>query len=534
MTSDQQDTSAPLIDVRDLTIDIGGKRIVDGVTLSVRPGECVAIVGESGAGKSLTAHSLLGLVPHGAKVSAERFEIHGMDARGFGETQWRAVRGRTVGLVSQDALVALDPIRLIGREVAEGIEVHEPSVSRALVQERVLGLLADVSIPDPYIRAQQYPSELSGGLRQRALIASALAADPPILIADEPTTALDATVQARVLALLAEIKKSGRAIVLVSHDLSVVARMADRIAVMRHGVVLEQGETAAVLSNPQHPYTRSLLDAQPTPREPQAEAGPPVLEAKSLSKSYGRGGELGVIAVRDATISVSAGRTLGIVGESGSGKSTLARMLVGIETPDAGSVTLDGKPFSSLTPSGKRPLRARIQLIDQDSYATFDPRFTVARSLGEALAVHGVARRDRRARAGEALESVGLDASLLGRRRNELSGGQRQRVAIARALIRQPAVLVCDEAVSALDVSVQADILALLTRLQEQLSLALVFISHDLAVIAAMSDDIVVMRDGDIVESGNAAVVLGSPRHPFTVALLESFRGLESDNSAGA
>lgn len=533
MTSEHHTMTQPLIDVRNLSIEIAGKRVVDEVTFSVGPGECIAIVGESGAGKSLTAKALLGLVPHGATVSAERLHVHGADARGFSEAQWRAVRGRTIGLISQDALVALDPIRRVGREVAEAIEVHESSMPRALVEKRVLGLLVDVSVPEPHVRARQYPHELSGGLRQRALIASALAADPPILIADEPTTALDATVQTRILDLLAEIKESGRAIILVSHDLSVVARMADRIAVMKNGVILEQGETATVLSKPQHPYTRSLLDAQPTPRQPQPEPGPPVLEAMSLAKTYRRKGAPSAVAVRDATFSVSAGRTLGIVGESGSGKSTLARLLVGIETPDAGSVTLDGAQFSELTQAGKRPLRARIQLIDQDSYATFDPRFTVARALGEALALQGVARKDRARQAAEALESVGLDASLLERRRHELSGGQRQRVAIARALIRQPDVLICDEAVSALDVSVQADILELLTRLQKRLSLAMVFISHDLAVIAAMSDDIVVMSEGDIVESGSAGAVLNSPQHPFTVSLLNSFSALGGVRGAG-
>ena len=517
-----------LIEMRGLSVELNGVLLVDSVSFAVAAGECVAFVGESGAGKSVTANSLLGLGPAGSRVTAEVASIGGIDVRSFDEHEWRAIRGSRIGLVSQDALVALDPLRRAGREIAEAIEVHERGLSSAAVNARVLGLLDRVAVPQPEARKDLYPSELSGGLRQRVLIASALAAEPPILVADEPTTALDATVQSRILDLLDEIKISGRAIVLVTHDLSVVARIADRVAVMRNGVVVEYGDTATVLSSPQHPYTRTLLDAQPKPRKPQPAAGPPVLEARSLSKQYSRGSRT-TVAVSDATFSVSAGRTLGIVGESGSGKSTLARMLVGIETPDAGSVILDGSPFSELTASRKRPFRARIQLIDQDSYATFNPRFTVARALAEALSLSGVARSDRTARSVDALHSVGLDASVLGRRRDELSGGQRQRVAIARALIRQPAVLVCDESVSALDVSVQADILELLTRLQEQLSLALVFISHDLAVVAAMSDDIVVMSEGDIVESGSAQSVLVSPQHPYTVSLLGSFAALQRD-----
>ncbi len=514
---------AEVLRVRNLRIEIAGRLIVQGVDLSLAPGECLAIVGGSGSGKTMTASALLGLAPSGALVSADELVIGTADVRGFTERGWRSIRGRSVGLVSQDALVCLDPLRRVGREVAEAIEIHAPTRPRREMDARVLGLLRSVAVPNPELRSRQYPHELSGGLRQRALIASALAAAPAMLIADEPTTALDVTVQAQILTLLGELKAAGLALLLISHDLAVVAHLADRIAVMKDGAIVEQGPAAKVLGDPQHPYTRALLAAVPTVRSPRERGSSRiVLEARDLGRSY-RLPDRGLTRAVDAvSFSLRSGRTLGVVGESGSGKSTLARMLMGTEVPDSGEVLLDDRPWSALSESARRPLRARIQSIDQDPFGAFDPRFTVARILGEAIALSDTSRAERKARSVELLGQVGLAEDLLPRRARQLSGGQRQRLAIARALARRPEILICDEPVSALDLSIQAQVLELLAELQQRLGLAMVFISHDLAVIGQVSDDVLVMRDGVVVETGPAAAVLGSPRHPFTKQLLDS------------
>lgn len=505
------------VSVRNLRVSFPGAQAVAGVSFDIAPGQCLAIVGESGSGKTMTARALLGLSPEAAAVTADRLVVAGTEAAGFGDREWRGLRGRLVGLVSQDALVSLDPLRRVGREVAEGFEVHG---SRDTA-ERVIELLRTVAVPSPQVRAQQFPHELSGGLRQRALIASALSAGPALLVADEPTTALDVTVQAQILRLLAELKASGLALLLVSHDLAVVAQLADHIAVMKDGVFVETGEASTVFGHPQHEYTRLLLDARPGVRLPlPPQAAPVVLAARNLVKTYRRADHGDQRAVDGASLELREGTTLGIVGESGSGKSTLARMLMGLERPDSGAVTLRGASWSELPESRRRALRAQIQLIDQDPYGAFDPRFTVLRILEQAAALDGVARAQRPARVRELLGQVGLSDQLLDRRSHELSGGQRQRVSIARALARRPSILICDEPVSALDLSVQAQVLELLGELQVTLGLAMVFISHDLAVIAQMSDEIMVMKDGVVVEQGSAASVLAEPQHPFTRELL--------------
>lgn len=489
--------------VEGLTIAIGGRRLVEDVSFAVAPGECVALVGESGAGKSLTARALLGLLPEGSAAEAATLEIDGVEMRRAREDAWRAVRGARVALVAQDALVALDPLRRIGAEVAEPLEIHT-ALDRESRRERVHELLASVAMPEPARRARQRPHELSGGLRQRALIASALAVDPAILVADEPTTALDATVQAHVLDLLRRIADAGTAVVFVNHDMAAVRRLADRVIVMQDGRVVETGPTAQVMAAPAHPHTRALVAASSHEPKPEAAPGTVLLRVDGASRTYDRP------AVADATFELGEGRTLGVVGESGSGKTTLARMIVGVEHPDAG--TLEWR-----TGDGKAP---RVGLVHQNPLGAFDPRWSVGRSLREALEAGGALRRERRARVAALMAEVGLESALLRRRPRELSGGQRQRAAIARALAADPEVLVLDEPVSALDATVRARILELLRRLQDERELTMVFVSHDLDVVAAVADDVLVMKDGEIVEQGPVAEVFGRPTHPFTKELL--------------
>ncbi|BDV30752.1 dipeptide ABC transporter ATP-binding protein [Microbacterium terricola] len=502
--------------VRNLHIAFGDSVVVDGVDLSVAPGECLAIVGESGAGKSLTARALLGLTPAGAAVTADALEVDGTDAGALGEAGWRRVRGARIALVSQDALVSLDPLRRIGAEVAEPLRLHERELTPAAREQRVEELLASVSMPDPAYRARQRPHELSGGLRQRALIASALAGRPAVLVADEPTTALDATVQARVLDLLRGIADSGVAVVFVSHDFAAVRRVADRIVVMRDGRFVEQGAAAAVLDDPQHPYTRMLVDAtRHAPRAAAPAADDALLSVQGVSKSFDRP------AVVDVSLEVARGRTLAIVGESGSGKTTLARMIVGVEQPDSGTVRIGGLAWRA---GDDAALRRRVQFVHQNPLGAFDPRWSVARSLREALAAGGVPAAERQARVADLLREVDLDPALAGRRPAQLSGGQRQRAAIARALAVGPQLLVLDEPVSALDPSVRERVLALLRRLQEERDLTMLFVSHDLEVVASVADEVAVMQDGAVVELGPVAAVFAAPRHPFTKELLAAGR----------
>jgi len=489
------------VDVQGLRIAFGDRAVVDDVSFTVEPGECVAIVGESGAGKSLTARALLGLLPGGVSATTERLLVAGTDAARLGESGWRALRGRRIALVSQDALAALDPLRRIGREVAEPMEIHGLRADGG----RVLELLESVSMPDAERRVRSRPHELSGGLRQRALIASALAADPEVIVADEATTALDATVQARILDLLRGIADSGRAVVFISHDFAAVRRVADRVIVMQAGRIVEQGSVDEVMRSPRSDHARELVTAStPVPRSSALASGAPLLRAADVSKSFDRP------AVVGASFVLRAGSTLGVVGESGSGKTTLARMIVGVQHPDSGALEW-------VSPQ-------RVQLVHQNPLGAFDPRWTIGRSLREALQAAGVSRASRAARALELLAEVGLDRALARRRPHELSGGQRQRAAIARALAADPQVLVLDEPVSALDPTVRQRVLDLLGRLQRERALTMVFVSHDLAVIAAVSDDVLVMQDGVIVEQGAVADVFADPRHPFTRELLAAGR----------
>ncbi|MBZ3927920.1 ABC transporter ATP-binding protein [Xanthomonas citri pv. thirumalacharii] len=459
----------------------------------------------------------------------------GRDLRGYSERQWQGLRGKDIGFVLQDALVSLDPLRPVGREIEEALAAHGWG-DRARRRDRVLELLQQAGVPEPALRARQRPDQLSGGLRQRALIASALANAPGILIADEPTTALDATVQVQVLAALQAIKRRGGALLFISHDLALVAQLADEVVVLRHGEVVEQGPIAQVLQRPAHAYTRALLAAIPGGRgprvatalagaEPANAPAPPLLEVRGLRKAYrGPDGEAR-LAVDGVDLVLQAGRTLGVVGESGSGKSSLARLVLGLTEADAGEVRLNGRPWigsaaARVSEAQRRPWRRAISAVYQDPLSSFDPRWTVARILGDALDAVGLPRAAQRARIAELLEQVRLGTALAGRFPLQLSGGQRQRVAIARAIATEPRLIVLDEAVSALDVSVQAQVLDLLADLQAHLGLAYLFISHDLGVIRQVSHDILVMRHGRVQEAGSAEQVFARPRSAYTRALL--------------
>lgn len=553
------DTQTPpaVVSVRNLRVAFGAPQdaapVVHGIDFDIAPGECLAIVGESGSGKSVTARSLIGLTGDNARVEADRIEIGGIDQRRNSPAKWRKVRGTRVGYVLQDALVSLDPLRPIGREIEDALRLHTRQTRRQR-HDTVLGLLADVGIPDPAQRIRQRSGELSGGLRQRALIASAIALNPPLLVADEPTTALDATVQKQILALLGALKGQGTALLLISHDLAVVGHMADRIAVMRHGRIVESGTAEQVLQDPRHEYTRKLLRAVPTDRPrgtplaetpvgiserqhrliqerragqptgglPAAVEGP-ILVGDGLRKTYRNPDGTERVAVADVSFSLNRGATLGIVGESGSGKSTVARIALGLTAPDAGGVRLLGKPWSGLPERERRPNRRRIAAIYQDPLGSFDPQWTVGEILSDSLIDTGKLNRgDRRDEVAQLLETVGLDPAVANRNPLRLSGGQRQRIAIARALASGPDVIVCDEPVSALDVSIQAQVLDLLDELQREFALSYLFISHDLGVVRHVSDEIAVMSEGRVVEAGRAEEVFGNPSHPYTKSLLGS------------
>ena len=549
----------PLVEIRGLSIAFsnanGGVPLVRSVDLSVRSGECVALVGESGSGKSLTARSLIGLAGRGAQIDAQRFEIDGRNALRFNERDWRALRGSFAGLVMQDALVSLDPLRTVGAEIGEVLAHHRVLRSRALRQARVHEVMAGVGIPEPAMRAQQYAHELSGGLRQRALIASAIAAGPALVIADEPTTALDVTVQAQVLAVLAERLAQGVGVLLISHDLAVVSGIADRVLVMHDGEVVDSGSTRDVLRHPSHAYTRQLLAAQPSlqsrgqrlssarmvsatpddaptivrdPLPPRvACSGRVVLEVEGIGKTYRRRGgkrDERFIALDDMSFSVREGEVLGIIGESGSGKSTCGNIVLGLLAPDRGAVKFLGSEWNGagVKETARRRLRSRMQFIPQDPLSSFNPRHAVRELLAEGLHPQRLSKADAVAQSVNLLEQVGLSAAYLDRQPISLSGGQRQRVAIARALASEPALIVCDEPVSALDVYVQAQVLDLLVSLQARHATALLFISHDLDVVGHLCERVLVFKFGRVVEEGDVETVFERPRHAYTCSLKAS------------
>ncbi|WP_110946303.1 dipeptide ABC transporter ATP-binding protein [Streptomyces avicenniae] len=525
--------TGPLLSIEDLRVTYrvrgGTREAVRGVSLEVHAGQTVAVVGESGSGKSTTAHAVNGMLAPGARVTGGRITYAGQDVAALSRAGLRRLRGAEIGLVPQDPGASLNPTARVGDQIAEALVIHRIA-SRRDAAGHALRLLAEVGIDRPELRARQFPHELSGGMRQRVLIAIAIAAGPRLLIADEPTSALDATVSRRVLDHLAGLSaEHGIALLLITHDLAMAAERADRIVVLREGQVVEQGDARELITSPRRGYTRDLLADTPSlrsgrliPARERRDEGEPLLKVRGLVKTFGRAGSADAVrAVDDVGFDVGRGRTVAVLGESGSGKSTTARILLGLEHPDAGSVLLDGTELTTLGAAGLRQARRRLQIVQQNPYTSLDPRFTVRRVVAEPLRAHKIGTpRERDARVEEMLDAVALPSDLADRRPRELSGGQRQRVAIARALVLRPEIVVCDEPVSALDVTVQAQILDLLTRLQRELGVSYVFISHDLAVVRQIADEVLVMRHGAVLEHGSAEAVFAEPSHPYTRDLL--------------
>ncbi|MER7685572.1 ABC transporter ATP-binding protein [Streptomyces sp. NPDC097610] len=512
-----------LVEVTDLTVGFGSLRAVDGLSFRLEKGAALGLVGESGSGKSTVASALLGLHRGtGADVGGS-VRVAGIDVQEASDAELRRLRGGKAAMVFQDPLSSLDPYYAVGDQIAEVYRVHVKA-SRRAARARAVEVLDRVGIPDAARRARSRPHEFSGGMRQRALIAMALACEPDLLIADEPTTALDVTVQAQILDLLHTLREeTGMGLLLVTHDVGVAAESVDEILVMRHGRAVEHGLVGAVLGAPAQAYTQELLGAVPrvdAPRTASAVTEEVVLEASGLRREFGRG-KKAFAAVDDVSLTIHRGETLGIVGESGSGKTTLGRMLVGLLEPTAGEI----KPGGGVRPD--------VQMVFQDPVSSLNPRRSVGESIADPLRARGEHEEGRiRGRVRELLERVGLEAAHYDRYPHEFSGGQRQRVGIARALAADPRVIVCDEPVSALDVTTQAQVIALLAELQRELGLALVFVAHDLAVVRQVSDRVAVMRRGRIVEYGPADEVYESPRDPYTKQLLAAVPALDPEVAA--
>lgn len=527
----------PVLEVADLRVTIGAVQPVAGVSFSLAAGEVLGIVGESGSGKSMTSLAVMGLTPDSASLSGS-VHLEGTQILGLGERALRPLRGAKMGMIFQEPMTALNPLMTIGAQVAETIRLHRP-VTRAEALEEAARALARAGLPKEKFPLGRYPHELSGGQRQRVAIAIATALRPRLLIADEPTTALDVTTQAQILKLLSDlVEEDGAGLILISHDLGVVAGCADKVLIMRQGEVVEAGSAGAVLGAPASDYGRRLLAdarlAEAPPPAPPAEAEE-VLCVQDLVRTYpqargGRAQGARTNAVDGVSLSVRAGETVGIVGESGSGKSTLLRAILGLDRPQAGRVRLMGETFPSPAPGAERAQRRAIQAVFQDPFGSFDPRWTVEKLVAEPF--HLLPRppgpAERRARVVAMLRRVGLDESAASRYPHQFSGGQRQRIAIARALVTEPRLVVLDEAVSALDVTVRARILELLARLSRDLGVAYLFVTHDMTVVRAICHRVLVMKDGKVVEEGDTAAIFDSPAHPYTRELLAATPDIEA------
>ena len=536
-------SKGPLLSIRDLNISFVGRdstnHAVRNVSLEIGQGETVALVGESGSGKSVTALSVLRLLPGSAEVSGSVL-YQGRELVGASEKVMRDVRGDDISMIFQEPMTALNPLHVVEKQISESLRLHR-GITGAKARARVLDLLNKVGIRDPETRLNSYPHQMSGGQRQRVMIAMALANEPDLLIADEPTTALDVTVQAQILALLADLKREmGMGMLLITHDLGIVRKFADRTYVMKDGEIVETARTHRIFAAPEHPYTKHLLNAEPKGRPDPIpdESAPPVIEGKNvkvwfpirrglLRKTVGH-----IKAVDDISISVRPGETVGVVGESGSGKTTLGLALLRLISSQ-GRIAFLGKKISSYSQSQLRPLRKNMQIVFQDPYGALSPRLTVGQIVDEGLGVHGLqGGGDRRAAIGAALEEVGLQADMMDRYPHEFSGGQRQRIAIARAMALKPELVVLDEPTSALDMSVQAQIVDLLRDLQRKSNLAYIFISHDLKVVRALAHRVIVMRNGVVVEQGDGDKVFDHPETDYARALMAAAFDIDGEEAA--
>lgn len=542
----QMPEAEAVLSVRGLTVslppEMERRDAVDQISFDLNRGEILCIIGESGSGKSVTASAVMGLLPPVMKVTAGQIIYDGRDLLRLREADRQALRGRSLSMIFQDPLSALNPLMTVGSQVDEVLVAHGWTDKRKRVA-RVMELLTEVGLPDPPVLFHQYPFRLSGGQRQRVMIAIALALDPDVLIADEPTTALDVTTQAQILGLIRTIqRRKGMSVMFITHDFGVVADIADRVIVMEKGKLVEQGPASRVLAAPEHPYTQRLIASVPRLREAdqqqeqQEVEAPVILKVEGLNKTYRAtsglfGSKRVVPAVQDASFELRRGRTLGVVGESGSGKSSMGRVLMKLTDADGGRILLEGKEILSLTEAEFRPLRPRIQMVFQDPYASLNPRQTVGSSLTVGPVAHGMASAEARAKAAAILAQVGLDPAAYDRFPHEFSGGQRQRIGIARALMFDPEIIVADEAVSALDVSIQAQILELLARVQAERHLAMIFITHDLRVASQICDEVLVMHKGRVVESGPPARIFRAPEQEYTKRLVAAIPGMHWESA---
>ncbi|HEY7610799.1 MAG TPA: ABC transporter ATP-binding protein [Alphaproteobacteria bacterium] len=526
--------TAPVLAIERVSVSLprGGDRpfAVKEVSLEVRPGEVVCIVGESGSGKSVTASAVMGLLPRGQlRVTQGSIRLGGEELTKASAARLRALRGSRMSMIFQEPMTALNPVHPVGRQIEEVLRCH---AWRGDARRRVLALMDDVRLPDPNKIYHAYPHQLSGGQRQRVMIAMALILEPALLIADEPTTALDVTTQAQILALLKDLRtEHGAGVLFITHDFGVVADIAERVVVMKDGRVVETGAAEEVLRNPREDYTKMLIAAVPklVPRPARQARGQRVLETVGVSKLFREGGMLQpqreVRAVDKVDLTLARGETLGIVGESGSGKSTVARCVARLIDPSAGAILIDNEDVAALPREKLRGVRRRVQMIFQDPYRSLNPRRTVGQSIVEGPMNYGVPRADAQKRARELVETVGIAGSALDRYPHQFSGGQRQRLCIARALAMEPEILIADEAVSALDVSVQAQVLTLLEDIRDRFNLAMLFITHDLRVAARLCDRIAVMQRGRVVETGATAQIFAEPRHDYTRELFAAIPG---------